>query len=160
MDLPVTQPPLHVVLFEPDIPPNTGNIARLCAGTGTILHLIEPLGFRLTDQAMKRAGLDYWDAVTMLRHKNMDAFLEEHGDQRIFLLSTKGKTAYTVPHYQPGDTLVFGSETRGLPSWLHERFAASTLTIPMLPGTVRSMNLANSVAIVLYETIRQIHFEN
>ncbi|MDD4736098.1 MAG: tRNA (cytidine(34)-2'-O)-methyltransferase [Kiritimatiellae bacterium] len=155
MDLPLIQPPLNIVLFEPDIPPNTGNIARLCAGTGAILHLIEPLGFRLTDQAMKRAGLDYWDAVTLLRHKNFDAFMEQHAAGRLFLLSTRGKTPYTAARYQPGDALLFGSETRGLPEALHERFADTTLTIPMLPGAIRSINLANSAAIVLYEALRQ-----
>lgn len=156
MDLTPITPPLNIVLFEPDIPPNTGNIARLCAGTGAILHLIEPLGFRLTDQAMKRAGLDYWDSVTMLRHKNIDAYFEQHGDSRVFLLSTRGKIPYTSARYQPGDTLLFGSETRGLPESLHERFADTTLTIPMLPGAIRSINLSNSVAIVLYEALRHI----
>ena len=156
MNLPAIHPPLNIVLFEPDIPPNTGNIARLCAGAGAILHLIEPLGFRLTDQAMKRAGLDYWDAVTMIRHRNLDAFLEQHHGGRLFLLSTRGTIPYTAPRYQPGDTFIFGSETRGVPDWMHERFADSTLTIPMLPGAIRSINLANSAAIVLYEALRQV----
>lgn len=148
--------PLHVVLFEPDIPQNTGNIARLCAGTAMPLHLIEPLGFQLTDKAMKRAGLDYWDSVQLHRHSNFAAFLEAIKPQRLFFLSKHGKKYYTAVQYQPGDALVFGSETRGLPSAIHEQYGDNLLSIPMHEENVRSLNLANSVAIVLYEAIRQI----
>ena len=148
--------PLHVVLFEPDIPQNTGNIARLCAGTGMPLHLIEPLGFQLTDKAMKRAGLDYWDSVQLHRHSNFSAFLEAVQPQRLFFLSKHGQKYYTAVQYQPGDALVFGSETRGLPPAIHEQYGDNLLSIPMHEENVRSLNLANSVAIVLYEAIRQI----
>lgn len=149
-------PPLQVVLYEPDIPPNTGNIARLCAGVGSPLHLIEPLGFRLTDAALRRAGLDYWEAVEIYRHKNFEEYLAKEKPQRCFYLSTKGTRLYTDVHYQPGDALVFGSETRGLPQPLLEDNCERVLTIPMRPGQVRSLNLSNSVSIVLYEALRQI----
>ena len=149
-------PEMHIVLVEPDIPPNTGNIARLCAGTGARLHLIEPLGFRLTDQALKRAGLDYWDAVTIQRHACLDAFFADVAPSRYFLFSTKGRKNYTEMQYHPGDALIFGSETRGLPAALIERCADQTLTIPMRRDAVRSINLSNAVAIVLYEALRQL----
>ncbi|NCD34134.1 MAG: tRNA (cytidine(34)-2'-O)-methyltransferase [Spartobacteria bacterium] len=153
-----TSPCFHIVLYEPDIPPNTGNIARLCAGTGAWLHLIEPLGFRLTSQSMKRAGLDYWDAVHVERHRNIAAFFEKFPLRRCFLLSTRGVTRYSEVHYEPGDVFIFGSETRGLPEELHQEFADHILTIPMRREAIRSMNLSNSVAIVLYEALRQTGF--
>ena len=149
------QLPMEIVLVEPDIPPNTGNIARLCAGTGAILHLVEPLGFRLTSQAMKRAGLDYWDAVTIHRHRSLQAFMDACGNRRFFLFSTKGTTPYTQASIKPGDLLIFGSETRGLPPHLLEAYPEQILTIPMKRDAIRSINLSNSVAIVLYEALRQ-----
>ncbi|NCC51428.1 MAG: tRNA (cytidine(34)-2'-O)-methyltransferase [Spartobacteria bacterium] len=148
-------PPFQIVLVEPDIPPNTGNIARLCAATGSSLHLIEPLGFRLTNAAMKRAGLDYWDAVEVARHPNFDAYFDEIRPPRLWLFSTKGHRAYTDVTYRPGDALVFGSETRGLPESLLAAHPDRTLTIPMRRDHVRSLNLANAAAIVLYEALRQ-----
>lgn len=153
--LPELHTPLHIVLHEPDIPPNTGNIARLCAGTGSVLHLIEPLGFRLTSHAMKRAGLDYWDAVEVHRHRNIDAFFEAVRPAQFYLLSTKGTKSYLEVDYRPGAALIFGSETRGLPETLLRQYPDHVITIPMRPGGVRSINLANSAAIVLYEALRR-----
>jgi len=147
--------PFHIVLVEPDIPPNTGNIARLCAGTGTELHLIEPLGFRLTNQAMKRAGLDYWDAVKVTRHPNIQTFFDTVKPKRHFLFSTKGEKEYTRVEYRSGDALIFGSETRGLSESMLEEQKECVLTIPMRRDAIRSINLSNAVAIVLYEALRQ-----
>jgi tRNA (cytidine/uridine-2'-O-)-methyltransferase len=149
-------PPLRIVLVEPDIPPNTGNIARLCAAASTPLHLVEPLGFRLTDKAMKRAGLDYWEHVELQRHRNFQAFERDIHPPRTFLFSTKGTTPYWDITYAPGDALVFGSETRGLSEDLLASRPANVLTIPMSRRHVRSLNLANSVSIVLYEALRQL----
>ncbi|MBN2562805.1 MAG: tRNA (cytidine(34)-2'-O)-methyltransferase [Phycisphaerae bacterium] len=148
-------PPFSIVLVEPDIPSNTGNIARTCAATGTPLHLIEPLGFRLTDKALKRAGLDYWDAVEMHRHVDFQTFLEKVKPPRFFCFSTRGAKAYTDVEYRPGDALVFGSETRGLNEELLRAHPGELLAIPMKEGTVRSLNLATAVGIVLYEALRQ-----
>ena len=156
-DLPFHWPdaPLHVVLVEPEIPPNTGNIARLCAATGSPLHLVEPLGFRLTDGAMKRAGLDYWDRVDLHRHRDWDAFIESVDPARFFLFSTAGRRSLYDQTFAPGDCLVFGSETRGLPDALLARWPDRVVGVPMRPGGVRSLNLANTVAIALYEGLRQ-----
>lgn len=152
------EPCFHIVLHEPDIPPNTGNIARLCAGTGAWLHLIEPLGFRLTNQSMKRAGLDYWDAVHVERHKNIDAFFERYSSEHCYLFSTKGTSRYSDITFKQGDIFIFGSETRGLPNELHSTFSDRILTLPMHQHAIRSLNLSNSVAIVLYEALRQHDF--
>lgn len=151
------QPPLNLVLHEPEIPPNTGNIARLCAATGTRLHLIEPLGFRLTDKAMRRAGLDYWDAVDSTRHAGLTEFMQTEKPRRFFLLSTAGTVRYTQVRFAPGDHLIFGSESRGLPQALLESYPQQVLNIPMQLEHVRSLNLANCAAIVLYEALRQLH---
>ena len=150
------QPPLHVVLVEPEIPPNTGNIARLCAGTGTVLHLVEPLGFHLTDSALRRAGLDYWDSVEMVRHASFEAFQSSQPTTRMFFLSTRGPASYTSARYAAGDALVFGSESRGLPQDLLDAHPDSVFSIQMRTEHVRSLNLATSVGIVLYEALRQI----
>lgn len=150
-------PPLRIVLVEPEIPPNTGNIARLCAATGSALHLVEPLGFRLTDRHLRRAGLDYWPHVELHRHADFARFLEEVRPPRLFLFSTAGATAYTDAAFQPGDALVFGSESRGLPAALLEAHRDRVLGIPMQTRHVRSLNLADSAAIVLYEALRQIN---
>ncbi len=150
------EPPLNIVLVEPEIPPNTGAIARLCAATGSRLHLVDPLGFRLTDPKMKRAGLDYWPAVDMQRHSSLDSFmLDSTSDRRVFY-STRGTHSYTAAQYRPGDYLVFGSETRGLPQEIVDSEKDRTYGIPMRNDNVRSLNLATSVAIVLYEALRQI----
>lgn len=149
--------PLNIVLHEPEIPQNTGNIARLCAATGTRLHLIEPLGFQLTSRAMKRAGLDYWDAVDITRHLNFDAFLKDEKPARLFFMTTSGANNYTDTGFRPGDYLVFGSEGSGLPLELLENYPPeSRLNIPMQLQHVRSLNLANCAAIVLYEALRQL----
>lgn len=153
-------PPLNVALVEPEIPPNTGNIARLCAATGTRLHLVGPLGFRLTDSQVRRAGLDYWDAVDLVRHDSLEAFLgtppSPHGAARLFFFSTRARLAYGDIRYQPGDTLVFGSESRGLPDALLDRYPDQVVGIPIRTGQVRSLNLATAAAIALYEALRQL----
>jgi len=147
---------LHIALWEPEIPPNTGNIARLCAATGTRLHLIGRLGFRLDDTSLKRAGLDYWPAVDVLRHATFEEF-ESTMEAPIWLVETPSPAPYTRARFQDGDCLLFGSESRGLPRQLRERYADRAIGIPMPTGTVRSLNLATAAGIVLYEALRQIH---
>jgi tRNA (cytidine/uridine-2'-O-)-methyltransferase len=149
-------PPFGIALVEPKIPPNTGAIARLCAATNSTLHLIEPLGFKITDRNLKRAGLDYWHSVKLRRHKSLREFLETHASTRKFFFSTGGRKTYTEISYQPGDMLVFGSETTGLPSNLIERERERVYGIPMRTDNVRSLNLAMSTSIVLYEALRQV----
>ena len=148
-------PLLQVALLEPEIPPNTGNIARLCAATGSPLHLVEPLGFRLTDHAVQRAGLDYWDSVQIVRHMNFEAFCGSVAPARLFFFSTRAKQSYLDAAYRPGDALVFGSEHRGLADEILDAHADQVFGIPMQAAKVRSLNLANSVSIVLYEALRQ-----
>ncbi len=151
-------PPLNIVLLEPDIPQNTGNIARLCAATGTTLNLIEPLGFQLTDKAVKRAGLDYWDAVDITRHASFEIFLQskiENRQSKMLLFSTNGSKSYTEAEYRPGDYLIFGSESKGLPLDLLEAHPNDVYNIPIQLENVRSLNLANAASIVLYEALRQ-----
>ena len=147
---------LHVALVEPEIPPNTGNIARLCAATFTPLHLVGRLGFRTDDKAVKRAGLDYWSEVEILYHLNVAALYEAMPGNRFLYFTTKAERAYTGVRYEPGDCLVFGSETRGLPEALLRENWDRCLTIPMPNREVRSLNLATSVGIVLYEALRQL----
>lgn len=149
-------PPLRIVLVEPEIPPNTGTIARLCAATGTPLHLIEPLGFQLTDRALKRAGLDYWESVELHRHTRYSAFEEAYPAGQRFLFSTGGARPYTEAVFQPGDVLVFGPESRGLPDELLSAHPQQVLGIPMRRNQVRSLNLATAVAIALFEALRQV----
>lgn len=149
--------PFHVVLVEPEIPPNTGNVARTCAATGTVLHLVRPLGFEVDDRHLRRAGLDYWHWVHVEYHDRFEDLLEEHPEGRFFYFSTKGKRQYAEVRYRPGDFLVFGKETRGLPDALLERFPEQTLRIPMRPD-IRSLNLSNSVALALFEALRQNGF--
>ena len=148
-------PPLNLVLVEPEIPQNTGNIARLCAATGTILNLIEPLGFRLTDREVKRAGLDYWDAVEIRRFPNLAKFQNELPNARKLFFSTGGAKNYTEAEYRPGDCLIFGSESRGLPIELLEAHPDDVYNIPMKLEHVRSLNLANAASIVLYQALQQ-----
>lgn len=151
----------HVVLVEPEIPPNTGNIIRLCANTGVQLHLIEPLGFPLEDAKMRRAGLDYHEFATLKTYRNWADFIAKNqpDTDRIFLLTTQGSTSFAKTCFKPGDIFVFGSETKGLASELRERFAVSQrIRLPMRPNN-RSLNLSNSVAIVVYEAWRQNGFE-
>lgn len=148
---------LHVALWEPEIPPNTGNIARLCAATGAMLHLIGRTGFRLDDRHLRRAGLDYWPDVTLQTHLTLDEFSAALRASRVHAVSTRGTIPYTQVHYQSGDCFLFGSESKGLPSAVHDRYAGKILTIPMPAGRVRSLNLATAVGIVLYEALRQLH---
>lgn len=148
-------PPLNIALVEPEIPPNTGNVARLCAATGSRLHLVGRLGFRLTDSQLRRAGLDYWESVDVTRHESIEGF---HAAQpgRHFYFSTAGVRSYSSVRYAAGDTLVFGSESAGLPADLLARNETCVLGIPIRHDHVRSLNLATAVAIVVYEALRQI----
>ncbi|AWM41847.1 tRNA (cytidine(34)-2'-O)-methyltransferase [Gemmata obscuriglobus] len=169
---------LHVALWEPEIPPNTGNIARLCAATNTRLHLIGKLGFRLDDRALKRAGLDYWHAVDVVRHVTFadferaltgevkrdspsgtttDADRIEHPLPRVWCVETPAERPYTRAEFADGDCLLFGSESSGLPPSVRERYADRLVGIPMPGGAVRSLNLATAVGIVLYDALRRLH---
>ncbi|HKI35519.1 MAG TPA: tRNA (cytidine(34)-2'-O)-methyltransferase [Gemmataceae bacterium] len=147
---------LHVALWEPEIPPNTGNVARLCAATGAALHLIGRLGFRIDDRALRRAGLDYWPLVDVRRHVTFADFAAVLGDARLFCFSARATMPYTAVRYQDGDCLLFGGETHGLPPEILARHAEHTFVIPMPAGKVRSLNLATAVGIVLYEALRQL----
>ncbi len=147
-----------IVLYEPEIPPNTGNIIRLCANTGTALHLVEPLGFELDDARLRRAGLDYREYATVRQHASLEACLDALGDVRVFALSTRGMTRYDEPGYRRGDTFLFGPETRGLPQVvLDARPAGQRLRLPMRSGN-RSLNLSNAAAVLIYEAWRQQGF--
>jgi tRNA (cytidine/uridine-2'-O-)-methyltransferase len=151
--------PFHIALVEPEIPPNTGNIARLCAATGSVLHLVGQLGFKMTDRQLKRAGLDYWDSVNMVKHVDFAEFMEAISPGvplNTYFFSTKGQRLYTDVKYRPGDALVFGSETKGLPDEILDAYPDNVLTIPIRTDAVRSLNLATSVGIVLYEALRQV----
>ena len=146
---------LHIALFEPEIPPNTGNIARLCAATHTALHIVGVTGFRMDDRTLKRAGLDYWDEVDLHRHVDIDELYASLPGSRFIYLTTKSKRPYTSFGFLDEDCLVFGPETRGLPKEVLEANPDTSLTIPMPNQNVRSLNLSTSVGIVLYEAIRQ-----
>lgn len=146
---------MHVALVEPEIPPNTGNIARLCAATRVPLHIVGVTGFRLDDRAVRRAGLDYWPEVELHRHRDLEALEEALPAARFIYLTTKAERHYTDWKYQSNDCLIFGRETRGLPEDLLRANWDRCLTIPMLNPKVRSLNLATAVAIILYEALRQ-----
>ncbi|ARG96787.1 tRNA (uridine(34)/cytosine(34)/5-carboxymethylaminomethyluridine(34)-2'-O)-methyltransferase TrmL [Legionella micdadei] len=146
---------LHIALHQPEIPPNTGNIIRLCANSGAQLHLIYPLGFTLDDKRMRRAGLDYQEWINIIHYSNEQDFIEKNQQRRIFACSTKGQKNYHEVCYQDEDMLLFGAETRGLPAELRERYSA--IRIPMCPNN-RSLNLSNAVAIILFEAWRQLDF--
>ena len=149
---------LHIALYEPEIPPNTGNIIRLCANTGYFLHLIEPTGFAWDDKRLRRAGLDYHEFADIKRHANFDDFLFFLGNARIFACTTKGKAYPSEAGFIAGDVLLFGPETRGLPMSIIESLPeAQRLRIPMLPQS-RSMNLSNAVSVFVYESWRQLGF--
>lgn len=149
---------LHIVLFQPEIPPNTGNVIRLCANTGARLHLIEPLGFTLDDKQLRRAGLDYHEWASVATYAHIDDFLARIQPARLLAFSAKADRLYTHAHYQQDDALLFGPETRGLPAALLKRLAPEQrLRLPMLPGS-RSINLSNAVAVVVYEAWRQLGF--
>ena len=150
---------LNVVLIEPEIPQNTGSIGRLCLATGSTLHLVEPLGFEITDAQLRRAGLDYWEHLKVVRHASVDAFLEQlpANATKVFLSKKAGRT-YFEQTFEPGTWLIFGKETAGLPDWVLNKYAADTIRIPMVDARVRSLNLSTAVGIVMYEAIRQVEF--
>ncbi len=146
---------ITVALVEPEIPPNTGNIARLCAATNTPLHIVGVTGFRMDDRALRRAGLDYWPEVKLTRHRNLDALYESLPEARFVYLTTKADRIYTEWNFQPDDCLVFGRETRGLPEDLLRANWENCLRIPILNPNIRSLNLATAAGIVLFEALRQ-----
>ena len=146
----------HVALVEPEIPQNTGNIARLCAATNTDLHIVGPAGFRLDAKAVRRAGLDYWDQVSIQRHRDLNDLQQSLAAARLLFFSTKADRIFWEQSFQPNDCLVFGPETRGLPESLLKANWDRCLRVPMLNAGVRSLNLANTVAIALYEGLRQV----
>jgi tRNA (cytidine/uridine-2'-O-)-methyltransferase len=148
---------LHIVLVEPEIAPNTGNIARLCAATGARLHLVGRLGFRLDARSLRRAGVDYWEHVDLVRHGDWSDFLANWSGGRRWLFSAKGTTPYVHADFHDNDALVFGSESHGLPDSVTEHEPGHLLTIPMPTGRVRSLNLATAAGIALYEALRQVN---
>jgi len=150
---------VNIVLVEPEIPQNTGNIVRTCAATGTKLHIIEPMGFSVDDKKLKRAGLDYWHFMNIKYYKNLEDFFEKTKGGRYFYLSSKAPTSYTDVHFNDGDYLLFGKETRGLPEKLLIDNPKRCVRIPMI-SDARCLNLSNSVAIVVYEALRQNGFES
>jgi tRNA (cytidine/uridine-2'-O-)-methyltransferase len=148
----------HIVLYEPEIPPNTGNVIRLCANTGARLHLIEPLGFSLEDKQLRRAGLDYGDVADVRTYENLDQLLAELKPTQVYAYTTRGRRRYSEVSYRPDDVLLFGPETRGLPAAVLDALPEpSRLRLPLKPGN-RSLNLSNTVAAVLYEAWRQNDF--
>lgn len=153
---------VNIVMVEPEIPQNTGNIARTCAATGAKLHLVHPLGFDISEKAVKRAGLDYWDKLEIEEHESFEKFLEKYKPENnnMFFVTTKGKHVYTEPNYNKMDEvfLLFGKETKGLPEDILLKYIDKTIRIPMRP-TLRSLNLSNSVSIVVYDVLRQKNFE-
>lgn len=148
---------LNIVLYEPEIPANTGNIGRTCVATGTRLHLIEPLGFQLTEKAVKRAGMDYWHELDVTRYMDYHDFLEKNPNAKIYIATTKGRRVYTEISYEPDCFLMFGKESAGIPEEILKAHPAEAVRIPML-GDTRSLNLSNAAAIVLYEALRQNGF--
>ncbi len=148
-------PSFHIVLVEPEIPPNTGSIARLCGATNTTLHLEHPLGFSLADRYLKRAGLDYWEQVSIVSWPSLADFLAAQPRERLFLFSTKSIRPYTQACFKPGDFLVFGKETKGLPEYFLNSNPDRCYTVPMPNRNIRSLNLAMTAGIVLYEALRQ-----
>jgi tRNA (cytidine/uridine-2'-O-)-methyltransferase len=150
--------PLHIALVEPEIPPNTGNVARLCAATGCALHLVEPLGFRIDDRELKRAGLDYWHSVALVVHPSLDAFLESTAHLGRWFFSTRATRRYDEAAFGAGDVLVFGKETKGLPRELIERHPDRALRLPMREGSVRSINLSTAVGIAAYAALSKLGF--
>ncbi len=152
---------LNIVLFEPEIPQNTGNIARTCAATGSNLHLIKPLGFSLADKYLKRAGLDYWNLVNITFYENFEEFLSKVDGRDVFISTTKESRFYTDVTYSDDCFIMFGKETAGLPERIHQEYKNSRIKIPMIDNVnARSLNLANSVNIVMYEALRQLGFNN
>lgn len=152
----MTADPFHIVLVEPEIPPNTGSIARLCGANDAVLHLVHPLGFSVDDKHLKRAGLDYWSFVDIRYWPDFEVFLESNDEQRMFFMTTKVDRPYFEADFQPGSYIVFGKETKGLPEEIIALYNDRCYTIPMQNSNIRSLNLAMCAGIVLYEAIRQI----
>jgi len=150
---------LNIVLYEPEIPANTGNIGRTCVATGTKLHLIEPLGFSLSEKALKRAGMDYWSQLDVERYVNYEDFLQRNPGARIYMATTKAKKIYSEASYEPDCYIMFGKESAGIPEEILVEHPEECVRIPMI-GETRSLNLSNSVAIVLYEALRQNQFDH
>ena len=150
---------LNIVLFQPEIPANTGNIGRTCVATGTRLHLIEPLGFRLNEKEIKRAGMDYWNDLEVIRYVNYEEFLEKNPGAKIYYATTKAKHTYTEVSYEPDCYIMFGKESAGIPEEILVENPETCIRIPML-DSIRSLNLSNSVAVVLYEALRQNNFDH
>ncbi len=148
----------HIVLLEPEIPANTGNIGRTCAATGTSLHLIEPLGFSLSEKALKRAGMDYWASLDVTVYKDFEDFLEENPGAKLYMATTKGRRVYSDVEFEEDAYLMFGKESGGIPEEILVKYPEAAMRIPML-GDTRSLNLSNSTAIVLYEALRQHGFK-
>ena len=149
---------LNIVLYQPEIPQNTGNIARTCVLTDSKLHLIKPLGFDLDEKHLKRAGLDYWEYLNLEIHESYEDFLEKYGDKKIYLATTHGGEHYDEVKFEEGDFIMFGRETSGVPKDVHE--AHENIRIPMIKSSTRSLNLSNTVAVIAYEALRQIGFPN
>lgn len=150
---------MHIVLHQPEIPANTGNIGRTCVATGTDLHLIEPLGFLLSEKQLKRAGMDYWEQLSLTRYINFDEFRTLHPDARIWMATTKAKRLYTEASYAPDDYIMFGKESAGIPEEILVDYEETCIRIPMEPS-IRSLNLSNSVSVILYEALRQQDFSH
>lgn len=150
---------MHIVLHQPEIPGNTGNIGRTCVATGTSLHLIEPLGFRLDEKAIRRAGMDYWQHLDVHRYINFEEFQEKNPGAKIWMATTKARRSYTEVSFGPDDYIMFGKESAGIPEEILVEHEEDCIRIPMLP-TIRSLNLSNSVAIILYEALRQNSFDD
>lgn len=150
---------MHIILHQPEIPANTGNIGRTCVATGTSLHLIEPLGFRLTEKEIKRAGMDYWEHLELTRYVNFQEFQQEHPGAKIWMATTKAKHVYTEVSYGPDDYIMFGKESAGIPEEILVDYEENCIRIPMFPE-IRSLNLSNAVAVVLYEALRQNEFRD
>lgn len=149
---------LNIVLYKPEIPQNTGNIARTCVLTDSVLHLIKPLGFSIDDKAVKRSGLDYWKDLKLEVHESYEDFMAKYGDQRIFLATTHGGKFYSEESYEPGDFIMFGRESSGVPEKVHN--AHKGIRIPMIKTSTRSLNLSNTVCAIAYEALRQMDFPN
>lgn len=149
---------LNIVLFEPEIPQNTGNIARTCVLTNSKLHLIKPLGFSLDEKQLKRAGLDYWQYLDMEVHESYEAFREKYKEGNFYISTTKGKKNYTEVKYNKGDFIIFGKESAGIPDYIRNDNLDNLIRVPMLESSTRSLNLSNTVAILAYEALRQMSF--
>ena len=149
---------MNIVLHEPELPANTGNIGRTCVATGTSLHLIKPLGFDISDKAVRRAGMDYWKELDLHVYENFEEFVEKNPGARIYMATTKARKAYTEVEYKGNDFIMFGKESAGIPEEILVKYEDTSVRIPMI-GEIRSLNLSNSVSIILYEALRQQDFE-